>query len=134
MVECLTSRARSFRLAAEYEPSIAIPAFDEILLTHFEIDLRVPQNTTAAIAGNTRAIDRNDFRRIDRHQQSARLLLAFRRLRLLFFGQVFAGRLIHHLHGQPHLAAVIHTDQFHFHNVALFHHISDLGDALRRKF
>src|SRR5438874_3989840 len=130
MVDRLASGARDLRLWAEHEAAIAVAALDEILLTHFEIDLRVTERA-ATIAGHTRAIHCHDFRRIDRHETSTSLFFPFR---LLLFRQVFAGGLIHDLHRQPDLAAIIHSDQLYLHDVAFFHHIGDLGVALGRQF
>src|SRR3546814_14150616 len=46
--------------------------------------------------------------------------------------QVFAGFLVHALHGQLHLAAV-HADALHLHGVAFLHHVGNGVDALRRQ-
>src|SRR3546814_9438524 len=46
--------------------------------------------------------------------------------------QVFAGFLVHALHGQLHLAAV-HADALHLHGVAFLHHVGNGVAALRRQ-
>src|SRR5438105_6824004 len=130
MVDRLASGARGLRLRAQHETAIAVAALDEILLTHFEIDLRMTERA-ATIAGHTRAIHCHYFRLIDRHETSTGLFFPFR---LLLFREVFTGGLIHDLHRQPDLAAIIHADQLYFHDVAFFHHIGDLGDALGGQF
>src|SRR4051812_29104598 len=72
-----------------------------------------------------------DFSRADRKSWSARLLLGVGRLFLL--AQVFARRLIDRFHREPHLAPVVHADELHLHDVALFDHIGHFGDALGRE-
>ena len=58
----LAMRARLQRFVAKLEATIAIAAFDEILVTHFHIDLGMAERAAAAIASDTRLFDENGIR------------------------------------------------------------------------
>src|SRR6185436_1356538 len=58
------------RFRAQHEAPIAIAAFDEILVAHFEIDLGMAKRAAASVTGDTRAVHDNDFWWFDAHSSS----------------------------------------------------------------
>jgi hypothetical protein len=57
----------------KHEATVAIGAFDEILVAHLQIDTRMAKRTAAAVAADTGVIDRNDFGGFDRHERLVEL-------------------------------------------------------------
>jgi len=51
----------------QHKAAVAIGAFHECLVAHFQIDARMAQPAADAVAGDTAGIDFNDFGHFDRH-------------------------------------------------------------------
>ena len=56
----------------EHKAAIAIGAFDEGFVAHFQIDAGMTQGAAVAIAGNAGVVGFDDFRRIDGHGNRAK--------------------------------------------------------------
>jgi hypothetical protein len=54
----------------KHEAAVAIGAFDEILVTHLEIDARMTERAATAVAPHAGIVDRNDFRDFDGHGEA----------------------------------------------------------------
>jgi hypothetical protein len=57
----------AMRPGLQDKPAVAIGAFDEILVAHFEIDLGMAERATYSLTGNTGVIHFDDFGGFDGH-------------------------------------------------------------------
>jgi len=55
------------RACSKHKPLVAIGAFHEVFVAHFEKDLGMAQRAAAAITGDAGVIGFDDFRGLDRH-------------------------------------------------------------------
>jgi len=51
----------------QHKAAVAIGAFDEIFVAHFQIDARMAEAPADPVAGDAAGIDFNDFGHFDRH-------------------------------------------------------------------
>ena len=72
----------------KHEPLVAIGAFHERLVAHFQIDARMAQRAAAAIAGNAGIVGFDDFRGLDRHGNTQ-----FLRTGRIIAGKIWGARL-----------------------------------------
>jgi len=54
----------------KHEATVAIGAFDEILVAHLQIHTRMPEWALTAVAADAGVVDRNDFRDFDGHGET----------------------------------------------------------------
>ena len=57
----------TFGTVTQHKAAVAIGAFHEGFVAHFQIDARMAQTAPNPVAGDARGIDFNDFGHFDRH-------------------------------------------------------------------